>query len=174
MKLLKEYSNYCKEASKEVFANKNAVLAIIGLSGFFILFNLIFREYLLIRGLLFQTWIGFIDGVWYAWMTMPIFAKFLMVIISILSAMLMVFVYVGYKKNQSLTGGAGSGGIVLGLLAPACPSCGIGALSLMGFGGLGALLPFGGREIGFIAIFVLLGSLMYVSREIVAPRCRIK
>ena len=169
----KDYFEYYKDACKEVFANRINVLYIAGISFLFVIFNLIIREFLQIGELLFSSPTNFLDAIWYSWMSMPTTSKFLMLAISILSSMLLVFVYIAFRKNQKLSGKAGSGGIVLGLLAPACPSCGIGVLSLLGFGSIGAFLPFGGKEIGIVAIFVLIGSLLYVSREIAAPRCKI-
>jgi hypothetical protein len=173
MKFFNVYFKHFKVASKEVFSSKKSVIGIVILTFAFIFLNLIFREYLQIKRLLFENLNSFSDGIWYAWMSMPIISKMMMAVISLLSSILIVFVYLGFQKNQKLKGSAGSGGIVLGILAPACPSCGIGILSLLGFGSIGAFLPFGGREIGIVAIFILLGSLMYVSREIAEPRCKI-
>ncbi len=171
---IKEYSSYVNVAFRAVFKSWKTIFSVILLFNLFILVNLVFLEYLQIGALLFSGVAEFFDAVWYAWMTMPVFSKIMLSLISLLSALLIVFTYIAFKQNQRLNGSVGSGGIILGVLAPACPSCGIGVISLLGFGSLGAFLPFGGQEIGIVAVVVLLASLLYVSRQIAAPVCKVK
>ncbi len=149
------------------------MLGVFFVFSFFVLMNLVFKEYLQIKGLLFSNFVTFFDSLWYTWMTMPIFSQAMLIIVSLLSSLLIVLVFMAYKQNQKLSGSAGSSGIVLGILAPACPSCGIGIFSLLGFGSLSAILPFGGQELGVVAIVVLIGSLMYVSKQLVAKICEV-
>ena len=170
---IKEYSSYVYFAFRVVFKSWKNILSAFLIFDFFILMNLILLEYLQVGALLFSGVTEFSDAIWYAWMTMPAFSKMMLILISLLSSLLIIFAYVAYKQNQKLNGSMGGGGILLGVLAPACPSCGIGVISLLGFGGLGALLPFGGQEIGVVAVAVLLGSLLYVSRQIAAPVCKV-
>lgn len=50
----------------------------------------------------------------------------------------------------------GVGGVVPGLLASGCASCGVGLLSLLGFAGVVSVLPFHGNSIRVAGIGVLL------------------
>ena len=70
--------------------------------------------------------------------------------------------------------GAGFSGIVAGIIAPACPSCALSILSVMGVGGALAFLPFGGLELGFVAIIILIISLFYLSNKIMTKVCVVK
>jgi plastocyanin len=61
---------------------------------------------------------------------------------------------------------ASSSSILVSLIAPACPSCAIGLLSVLGFGGFLAVLPFKGLELGFIGLGLLGVSTVYLSNKI--------
>jgi hypothetical protein len=70
--------------------------------------------------------------------------------------------------------GAGSAGIIAGLLAPACPSCALGLLSVVGIGGFLLALPFKGLELGVLGIVILVVSMVYLSGKIRATVCEVK
>ena len=76
-------------------------------------------------------------------------------------------------KRQVSAGGVGGSGIVIGLLAPACPSCAVGLLSVLGIGGFLSVLPFKGLELGVIGIGLLLVSVVYLSKKIETKVCKI-
>ncbi|MBX4212107.1 hypothetical protein KW787_01470 [Candidatus Pacearchaeota archaeon] len=98
-----------------------------------------------------------------------------MIIISILTGMLITILWYNYKKIRRLEGKggiAGSIGLFLGLLAPACASCGIGLAAILGLGTVLAVLPFKGSEVSFVAIVLLIYSLLIVSSA-VAESCDI-
>ena len=173
-RILQEYSYYMQDALHKVFASWKYSTASIGLFGLFILLNLLLMEYLLAGSIIFSSIPTFLDSLWYYWMSMPPNSKIFLMIISLLSALLIVSTFFAYRQNQQMNSSYGNGGIILGMLAPACPSCGIGAISLLGFGGLAAVLPFGGQEIAILAVLVLLGSFVYVSKQISAPSCKVK
>ena len=67
----------------------------------------------------------------------------------------------------------GSIGLFFGFLAPGCAACGIGLASILGIGGAIVSLPFGGKEISFVA-FILLGyANLRVARKINKNTCSI-
>lgn len=61
------------------------------------------------------------------------------------------------KKQGSVKLTAGAG--ILSIATAGCASCGLSVLSLFGLGGALAILPFGGTELYFIAIAILIYSL---------------
>ena len=71
-------------------------------------------------------------------------------------------------KKNGLVGGVG---IVGGFLGVGCASCGSVILSLIGVGGALAFLPFGGVEISFLAIILLLISLYSADKQIKRKIC---
>ena len=171
---LKEYFHYIQEALKIFVLSKLRIAFALFLTIIFILINLIIIQYLQIKKILFENLTIFYQSIINLWLLMPIINQILMVIISLLSSIMIILVFMAFKQNQKLSGGAsGSGGLILGILAPACPSCGIGIISLIGFGSLGAILPFGGQEIGILALIVLIGSIAHISKQIIAPSCRV-
>ncbi len=60
-------------------------------------------------------------------------------------------------------------GIFLGIFAPGCVVCGIGIAGLLGLAASFAVLPFKGKEIGFIAIFFLFFSLLKTTLDLSRP-----
>ena len=73
------------------------------------------------------------------------------------------------KMNNSVSG---SGGFLLVMLSPACPSCGVGLISVMGFGGMFAGLPLGGFEISFAGILLLIVAIASISIKISQKVCK--
>ena len=60
-------------------------------------------------------------------------------------------------KNQG--GVKATFGIILGLLAPSCASCGLGLISIVGLSSVPVFLPFKGMEIGILSIALLAYSI---------------
>jgi len=63
--------------------------------------------------------------------------------------------------------------VLVSIVAPACPSCAIGLLSILGLGGFLAVLPFKGLELGVLGVVVLIFSTVYLSGKIVTNTCTI-
>lgn len=83
-----------------------------------------------------------------------------------------------YFKNKGValkqSGATGFLGAFAGFLGVGCSACGSVALSFfssfIGIGGALAYLPFGGRELAVLSIFLLVLSIYQISRNISAPR----
>lgn len=65
--------------------------------------------------------------------------------------------FIRKQGSIKLTAGAG----FISIATAGCASCGLSVISLFGLGGVIAVLPFGGTELYFVAIAVLLYSLRY-------------
>ena len=174
----KESWGFVRTAVREVWFDRKSKLLILGLFSSFLVLNAFIREWLLVRGTLFSSFKVFFDGVYYSLRTVSLSTGIVIILLSFLSALLIAMVVYGFRKNQEMTAlagaggkGAASSGIVLSLLAPACPACGIGVLSLFGFGSLGGILPLGGQEFSILAVFLLVLSIGYVSKQIAEPVC---
>jgi hypothetical protein len=64
-------------------------------------------------------------------------------------------------------------GIFLGMAAPGCAVCGVGLISLLGFGSILVSLPYNGRKIMIIAILLNAFSVLTISRKLYNPICKI-
>ncbi len=97
-----------------------------------------------------------------------------LIVISLLSGMVIVFSFYLIKRQISQGVNLGIVGTIIGILAPACPSCAIGLLGIVSMGGLISVLPFKGLEFGFLGIVLLLVSLVYLSKKIEVNVCTVK
>lgn len=79
---------------------------------------------------------------------------------------LLAFKIKSIKSFNYKEGSLGTGGTFLSILTAGCSSCGIGILSLIGVAGGLTFLPFGGLELGFVGIAVLLFSIYLTSKGI--------
>ena len=177
MNKISEYISNTISALKEVYNKPIQCLFSLGLSFLFLSLNILIFQFTQLGTLLIKEPSLYFKTYFYSLGNLPILSLMSTLTLSLLSSILIVMLIYGYRKNiamNSQKGAAGaSSGLVIGLLAPACPSCGIGLLSALGLGGLGTVLPFGGQEIGIIGILVLLVSIVYVSGQIVAPVCKL-
>ncbi|MBI2043684.1 hypothetical protein HYT25_04820 [Candidatus Pacearchaeota archaeon] len=93
-----------------------------------------------------------------------------LVAISILLGMLfslITYKTITIKKSSGRIGVISTTGIFLGIFAPGCAACGIGLLSVLGFGtAFLTLLPFKGLEISILAIGILTFSIAKISKDI--------
>jgi len=99
----------------------------------------------------------------------PRSSTLMLVIITILLGVTLALML--FKKNAtgSIRGNvtkSGATGIGLGVLLPICAPCGIGLLTLIGFGGIVATLPFQGNELGVLSIGFLSYSALVVGNGI--------
>ncbi len=107
-------------------------------------------------------------------MVSSVFSFATLLLISLLSGIVMTFNIYLMKRQISQGVNVGIAGTIVGILAPACPSCAIGFLGIISMGGLIAVLPFRGLELGVGGIVLLLISLVYLSRKIEANVCTVK
>ena len=92
----------------------------------------------------------------------------------ILGGILFSFMIFLLRRQVSFTtAGSGSVGLFTALIAPACPSCALGFLATVGFGGFLSVLPFKGLELGYLAVAILIASLIYMSGKIMTETCEI-
>lgn len=89
---------------------------------------------------------------------------------------LLVYYIKKTKTNRASlrgVGGAGIGGLIAGIFGIGCAACGTfiltAVLSLVGAGGLLAFLPFGGEELGFLGVALLLYSIWLLLKKLEAP-----
>ena len=156
---------------KEVFS-KPGYIALSLLFTLSILFvNVVLPNFrLLVNYFNFELlWHLFFGGI----VIMPPFVAITLVLISILSGILISLVVYQIRKQIALNSGVGFVGIVFGVVAPACPSCAIGLLPLLGLGGLFAFLPFGGKEISIFTIVLLVVAIAYISKKINTNVCSV-
>tara|TARA_Y100000310_G_C20539288_1_gene742421 strand:- start:533 stop:1039 length:507 start_codon:yes stop_codon:yes gene_type:complete len=165
------YSGDIKKAFAQVFSNKGYItlgllfaLIVLSLNVLLINYRLILNSFsfpllwhLLYGGLLI----------------MPLFASISLILISVLSGILVPLLVFQIRKQVALSSGVGAFGILFGVVAPACPSCAIGLLPLLGLGGLFAFLPFGGKEVSIFTIFLLVVAIIYISKKINTNTCSV-
>ncbi len=170
---------YLRLAFKEVFSKRKNVTWVFLLALGFLTLNFFLLEYLQVGWVFLSDVEVFFSAYAYSLLSMPWYSLLFLVLLSLLSSILLVMLFYGYKKNvleshsRGSAGAASSSGVLLSILAPACPSCGIGVLSVVGFGSVGAALPLGGQEIGLLGILVLGVSILFVSKQIAAPHCKV-
>jgi len=97
-----------------------------------------------------------------------------LIIISLLSGIVMTFSLYLIKRQIKQGVNVGIAGTIIGILAPACPSCALGLLGIMSMGGLIAVLPFKGLEFGLLGIVLLAISVVYLSKKIETDVCAFK
>jgi hypothetical protein len=95
-----------------------------------------------------------------------------LIIISVLSG-IVISMSIFLLKRQLSSGYAGTSGVIVGLIAPACPSCALGLFGVIGLGGFLTILPFKGLELGVLGILLLISSMNYLSKKIVTKVCKI-
>ena len=106
--------------------------------------------------------------------TTSLYAFSILILLSLLAGIVLSLSIFLVKKQIKSGIGVGISGIVVGLLAPACPACAFGLLSILGLGSFLALLPFKGAELGIMGIILLVLSIYYSSNKITATVCPIR
>lgn len=111
--------------------------------------------------------------------TLPIHSIILLFIASILTGILISLLTYHIKSMRgsgmlSKSSSSGFVGMVLGIVAPACASCGIGLIALLGFTGLLGSLPFAGLEVGLAGVLLLGIAITSLSTKISAKTCEVK
>ncbi|MBT4539266.1 hypothetical protein HOC32_03200 [Candidatus Woesearchaeota archaeon] len=98
----------------------------------------------------------------------------LLIAMSLLAAIVLSMTIYLVKRQVKSAVGASSSGLLVSIIAPACPSCAIGLLSTLGFGSFLAVLPFKGLELGVLGLILLVASTIYLANKIVTTTCEIK
>lgn len=88
-----------------------------------------------------------------------------------LSGVLVSMLIYHINTLRSLGNFSGLGGVFLGVVAPACSSCGVGLIAILGGAGFVGSLPFGGFEISVLAIGILSIAIYSLSNKIVKKTC---
>lgn len=163
---------------KKVFSNKRYLLLLpiiailfyildISISNFWIITNF-YKTYNFPRALVltFDLILNFKKTI--------LFSSFLsLVIISILTSIILILMIYNFKFIKKpiakKTGFFASIGIFLGVFAPGCVACGLGLAGLFGLATSFAILPFKGKEISLIAIFILSFSILKTTFELEKP-----
>lgn len=159
-------------ASKEVYKDGKYFL-ITGTSAVALLsLNAIVRNYKLLFGnFSFSLLWSLIYGLMASFTPL---AFLFLIIISLLGGIVITYSAYLIKRQLTLQASLGTPGILIAILAPACPSCALGLLSLLGMGGVLAFLPLGGLELGILGIFLLFLSVTHLSTKIMANVCEVK
>jgi hypothetical protein len=76
-----------------------------------------------------------------------------------------------HHRSKQKMYAAGSSGVLLSLLAPACASCGIGLAALFGLTGIIGSLPFQGAELSVIAGILIIIAIVSLSGKITTKVC---
>jgi len=160
-----------KEALEEVYNRKMYYLYTFLVAGLMFTINALLRNYKLLfpnfsLSLFFTLLTGFPS-------TIPLASLINLIIISLLSGIVAAMSVFLVKRQISTRAYAGFTSLLTGVLAPACPSCALGLLTLLGLEVFLTILPFKGVELGVLAVMVLLFSLAYLSEKIVTKVCKI-
>lgn len=161
-----------KKALKEVFSQKKYYLYTILAASLMFTINALLRNYkLLFLNFSFSLFFIFLVGFP---STIPLSSLINLIIISLLSGIVVAMSVFLVRRQISMEAYTGFASLLTGVLAPACPSCALGLLTLLGLGSFLAILPFKGAELGVLAIIVLFFSLTYLSKKIITIVCKIK
>ena len=88
-------------------------------------------------------------------------------LVGVFSSLVVFKTRIGTKLDGKKVGLLGSFAIFLAVLAPGCAVCGIGLISMLGFGaGLLSLLPYEGLELSIISISILIYSIIKLSNDL--------
>jgi len=158
-----------QEALKEVYFSKKYFLVTFSLALAIFLFNILVNNYRIIfSDFSFSLFFSLISGTLASMTTLSIA---LLIIMSVLAGVVTAMTMFLVKRQVKGSLKASSSSILVSLIAPACPSCAIGLLSVLGFGGFLAVLPFKGLELGFLGIGLLMVSTVYLSNKITKKCC---
>jgi len=148
-------------------------MATLGFATFLILFNALINNYRIIfsSSFSFLLTLSLVRG---TLSSINIISLLLLVLMSLLAGIVLSMTIFLVKRQATAKVGMSSLSILAGVIAPACPSCAIGLLSVLGVGSFLAILPFKGLELGVIAVFALFISILYLSKKIAAKVCDVR
>jgi len=164
---------------KEVFSKKTNVILMLSFAWFFYLLSIIVTDFFEFTGILnnydflvsmklvLLYFFGFAS-------TIPSISAFGMLFISLLFGSYIALAV--YQTRQALGEKAtilGSVGVFLGILAPGCAACGLGAVSALGISAFIVSLPFKGIEISILSFLILFYANWKVAGKISQKVCPI-
>lgn len=108
--------------------------------------------------------------------TIMLHSVIMLIVLSILSGILLSLIAYQVKYLSSINESAalGFGGLVLSILAPACATCGIGLVALLGLSGIASSLPFAGLSLEIIGAALLTVGVYSITQKIAVKACRPK
>ena len=147
------YVHKIRDALKEVYASERYYVLTLGVALVIYLFNTLVNNYrILFYNFSFPLLFSLIQG---TFVSMTPLSLFLLIIISLLAGIVTAMTVFLIKRQVTGQIVASSSGIIVSLITPTCPSCAIGLLSVLGFGGFLTVLPFKGLELGIVGIGLL-------------------
>jgi len=166
------YVNKVTEALKEVYSEKKYFVITGSVALALFLFNALVNNYKIIISdfsliLFFSLLLGTLSSI-------ATSSLILLMVMSFLAGIVIATTIFLVKRQVRGSVGASASGIFVSLIAPACPSCAIGLLSVLGLGGFLAVLPFKGLELGILGIALLGISIAYLSNKVVTKTCKIR
>ncbi len=165
------YVNNVRDALKEVYSSKKYFVVTLVVASVIFLFNTLINNYRIIfSNFSFSLFFSLLKGTITIMTTLSLL---FLIIMSILAGVVTVMTVFLVKRQIKGSLKASSSSILVSLIAPACPSCAMGLLSVLGFGGFLAVLPFKGLELGFLGIGLLAVSIVYLSNKITTKTCSI-
>jgi hypothetical protein len=156
-------------ASKEVYKKKLYLLVTLVIALLLFVFNIAiinYEVYLNFESLKFVS-----DIFWGTISFLPLHTLIFMTVASLLTGIFTSFLIYHIKSIGKTSYTTGSGGVLLGLFAPACASCGIGLVAVLGLTGVIGALPFGGIEISIAGILLLIIATFTLTKKIVHKTC---
>ncbi|MBS3165494.1 hypothetical protein J4444_00070 [Candidatus Woesearchaeota archaeon] len=160
-----------QDALKEVYSSKKYLVLTAIVTIFLFLFNILVNNYrILFSDFSFSLLLSLLSG---TLTSMKMYSILLLCLISILAGIVVALSVFLVKKQIKGSMGTSLSTIIVSLITPTCPSCAMGFLSVMGFGGFLAILPFKGLELGLIGIGILGTSVIYLSNKITNKTCNI-
>lgn len=169
---------YLKKSFNLVFSSKIYIVLAILVALLFLLLAIIIPSFSVIKFFwnnnilhinIFKLLINYFIG------NTTFYARFLTMVISILSGINIAMLVFYLRRRVKLEKNAGTGivGIIFGLLGVGCASC--GSIIFSSFFGLAAtssflgILPFQGKEFGVIGIVLLLWSIYSIAKKVQNP-----
>ena len=164
-----KHVNNVKGALEELYSSKKYLIITFSAAILLFLFNILINNYqILLSDFSFSLFSLLIKGT-ISMMTTS--SLFFLIITSVFAGVVLAMILFLIKRQIKGSIGASSSGIFVSLIAPACPSCSIGLLSVFGFGGFLAFLPFKGLELRFLSVGLLGVSTVHLSNKITTKTC---
>jgi len=92
----------------------------------------------------------------------------------LIGALISLLIYRVKTFNSAQGSFFGFMGIFLGILAPGCATCGIGAVAILGLSSALLVLPFKGKEVILLALVFVIFSIIKVAGKLYNPVCEIE
>jgi len=158
-----------RSALKELYASKTYWAITFSMITVLLLFNILIINYHILFSTFSFTLLG---ALLIGTVTSMAFSTLaLLFALSVLGGIVTAMSVFLIARQMSI--GASSSSVLASIIAPACPSCGIGLLSMLGFGGFLSILPFKGLELGIAGIAILVLSIAYLAKKVVTKTCTV-